>query len=287
MSVAATMLSALTLRSSRLGLLAAASLLSASAASAQVTLRLTGSPSGAPGVSAAVQATSFGPSAYWTSGAGTINATSSPYLATASIGSSSLAITVICVDLLSTASFNDPYAINVTSLANPSLSLLDTRWVNGMQQQIGTSGGNATYQTLGNADAMRRYRTASYLGSFMTAENTADWNDIQLAIWEVMTPYTVRNDVSAWTSTSAGAWLTQATQAAAAGFVGYDFSNAYVLTDATVDDASPELQGARAHLGRQEFVTAATRVVPEPSTYMLLGTGIAALGLVARRRRTS
>ncbi len=28
-------------------------------------------------------------------------------------------------------------------------------------------------------------------------------------------------------------------------------------------------------------------VVPEPSTYMLLGTGIAALGLVARRRRTN
>jgi hypothetical protein len=31
---------------------------------------------------------------------------------------------------------------------------------------------------------------------------------------------------------------------------------------------------------------ATTAVVPEPSTYMLLGTGLAALGAVARRRRT-
>ncbi|MGZ8379162.1 MAG: exosortase-dependent surface protein XDP1 [Gemmatirosa sp.] len=51
-------------------------------------------------------------------------------------------------------------------------------------------------------------------------------------------------------------------------------------TDANRDFADDEMKV----LG---VTASAAQVVPEPSTYMLLGTGIAALGLVARRRRTS
>jgi hypothetical protein len=272
----------------RLGLVAV-SLLTAATAQAQ-TLRLTGTQSGAPTTTVATRTTKFGPSTTWTYAGGTSSYTASPYLATyAPIGGSPMSISVICVDLLNTASFHQTYAVNVTSLASASLTLTDTRWVSGMKQQNGTGWfGTATYETLSNANAMTRYRMASYLGAFMQASNKAEWNDIQLAIWEIMTPYTVRNDVSAWTSTNAATWLAQATAAANAGFLGYDFSQVLVLTDATVDDGSPEVQGVRAQNGRQEFVTAArtAQVVPEPSTYLLLGTGIAALGLVARRRRT-
>jgi len=44
--------------------------------------------------------------------------------------------------------------------------------------------------------------------------------------------------------------------------------------------------GTRAVSFSAEFVVAPQQVIPEPSTYALLATGIGALGLVARRRRT-
>lgn len=59
---------------------------------------------------------------------------------------------------------------------------------------------------------------------------------------------------------------------------------------------TPELQGGAftfsAGLSNQETVrgtvsAAGASVVPEPSTYILMATGMGALGLIARRRRTS
>lgn len=266
------------------GLVAAAALAPATV-DAQ-TLRLTGLSAGAPTATVATQTTTFGPTPNWTHTGTSMTVRSSPYLATMTpVGGTATAIQVICADILSAASFRRTYAVNVTSLAGAP-TLVDTRWVDG----VGVHDKQGVLQeTLTNAAALSRYRQASYLGAFLTADNTAQWDDIQLAIWKIMTPFTIRSTVTAWTSRSSQAWLERAQAAAADGFVGYTFANAMVLTDATVDDGmhdgqSQELQGQRAQFGRQEFVTAA-QVVPEPSTYLLVGTGLAGLLVLAGRRR--
>jgi hypothetical protein len=68
--------------------------------------------------------------------------------------------------------------------------------------------------------------------------------------------------------------------------------NAQTFATFTLTNFS-NLSSARVTFGSPDFAAqvdnvriATTAVVPEPSTYMLLGTGLAALGAVARRRRT-
>jgi hypothetical protein len=54
----------------------------------------------------------------------------------------------------------------------------------------------------------------------------------------------------------------------------------YFVSDLEI--GAPQQDGVR-----NISITGAVAVVPEPSTYMLLGTGLGALGLVARRRRSN
>ena len=59
---------------------------------------------------------------------------------------------------------------------------------------------------------------------------------------------------------------------------------------ATVGCTTPTANCLAATGGQETFFVvnaAGGTVIPEPSTYMLLGTGLAALGMVARRRRTN
>lgn len=53
--------------------------------------------------------------------------------------------------------------------------------------------------------------------------------------------------------------------------------NWYVLSD----------NDARGEASNQEYLTSTARVVPEPSTYLLMGSGLFALGFARRRRRTA
>jgi hypothetical protein len=214
---------------------AAALALSATVASAQTTVTYLGSPSGA------------NDGQYYV---GPFEGT----LQTAPGAAQS--VTMFCIDVLNQVVNGDTWTGVLTSLADPTAPLTNTR-----------------HSAASDPNAMTRYRTAAWLTSQFGLTSQSEWAGIQHAIWNVWTPGQY----------AANAWDAAAASAAAGGFVGVDFSGYAVLTD--VRGIGLAVGGA------QEFIVPGLggggvgSVVPEPSTYLLLGTGIAALGLVARRRR--
>lgn len=169
---------------------------------------------------------------------------------------SAQSVTMFCVDILNQVSIGDSWTGVLTSLADPAASLATTR-----------------HSAASDPMAMTKYRTAAWLTSQFGLQSTDSWADIQHAIWNVWAPGQY----------AATAWDAAGASAAAAGFAGFDFSGFAVLTDVT---------GIGQSLGgKQEFIVPGAggggtgSVVPEPSTYLLMATGLAGVGLAAWRRR--
>lgn len=169
---------------------------------------------------------------------------------------SAQSVTMFCIDVLNQVSVGDTWTGVLTSLSDASASLASTR-----------------HPTAGDPQAMTRYRTAAWLTTQFGLQPTEEWAGIQHAIWNVFAPGRY----------AANPWDTAGAQAAASGFAGVDFSNFAVLTDV---NAIGQAMG-----GAQEFIVPGLggggtgSVVPEPSTYLLMGTGLVALAVVGRRRQ--
>jgi hypothetical protein len=116
---------------------------------------------------------------------------------------------------------------------------------------------NALYG--GQADALFKYQQAAFLTDQL-ALHAGESGDIQVAIWNIFNPGTPD-------TAGSGAWLALA---GSQDFTGYDFSNFRILTPTD-----------RSRRGPQENMT----TVPEPTTMLLLGTGLAAIGAKLRKRR--
>jgi hypothetical protein len=117
---------------------------------------------------------------------------------------------------------------------------------------------NALYG--GQANALFKYQQAAFLYDQITLHPDSR-ADIQVAIWNIFNPAITPD------TTGSGAWLTLA---ASQNFTGYDFSKFRILTPLD-----------RSSRGPQEMLT----TVPEPTTMLLLGTGLAAIGAKFRKRR--
>ncbi|GLC25325.1 PEP-CTERM sorting domain-containing protein [Roseisolibacter agri] len=171
---------------------------------------------------------------------------------------SAQSITMFCIDVLNDVSIGDSWTGVLTSLADPAATLSTTR-----------------HAAASDPTAMTKYRTTAWLTTQFGLHSSESWADIQHAIWNVWAPGQY----------AANAWDAAGASAAASGFAGFDFSNYWVLTDVT--GVGQALGGA------QEFIVPGIggggtgSVVPEPSTYLLMATGMVALAGVARRRRQS
>ncbi len=169
---------------------------------------------------------------------------------------SAQSVTMFCIDILNQVSNGDTWTGVLTSLADPAATLSTTR-----------------HSAASDPMAMTKYRTTAWLTSQFGLQSSESWNDIQHAIWNVWAPGQY----------AATAWDAAGAAAAATGFAGFDFSQYAVLTDVT--GIGRTLGGA------QEFIVPGIggggtgSVVPEPSTYLLMATGLVALAGVARRRR--
>jgi PEP-CTERM motif len=160
-----------------------------------------------------------------------------------------------CVDLFNTLQDASPYNVNVTLLSSSQTTL-----------------GNLTRQgqTLGGATAFNNYVKMAWLaGNFATAAQS-EWAGIQGAIWNIQTgtpPSALNAGVATWLGRLASANLGTVNLAGWA-----------IVSDVT-------MQGGNG--GRQELlIPISVGVVPEPSTYALMATGLIGLVVIARRRRT-
>ncbi len=167
---------------------------------------------------------------------------------------------VFCVDYTNHISINQTYTAKVTNLANGNMA--NTRF---------------------GAGELVDYRKAVYLTSQFALNPTSAWGNLHRSIWSLFG--------SGSPAPGNHAWLTQANTWYATTGVTMDWSNAYVLSDVSINHNTVPGRG-----GVQEFVMGSystpsrngigisSSTVPEPSTYALMGVGMLAVFGAARRR---
>ena len=204
-------------------------------------------------------ATPSAPSATWATG---------PYVAgfsTVSLGAagSALDFNVFCIDVLGGA--GDSKVLVQTFAQAVGYAPLVTKFADDPE---GTTGGLTE----------TKLRQAAWLTTQMTTANIQQWDEMHVAMWGLfwdagtngLKPLTWDSD-NGGSMPSAQSWFDRATGAEGTNFDASGFRVLTPVNDNNVFDAS-----------RQVFIA---QVVPEPSTYALMGAGLLALGVVSRRRR--
>ena len=135
---------------------------------------------------------------------------------------------------------------------------------------MGDLGNTRAGLTYGQAAAREMYQQAAFLTT-MYASNPANTAAINSAIWNIFN--SASPDKSGTGVTSSAYWATYAANNYAT--AGLDYHTFAVVTDVNFR------QG-----GTQEFLTNVT-ATPEPSTYLLMASGLAGLAGVGYRRRRS
>lgn len=177
-------------------------------------------------------------------------------------------IDLYCIDYINDAHFGAVYAANVTNLGLAA-SLDKTRR---NDTNIGAMADGAK--------ALDIYRKAAWLTSYYktTPMTSSGWGNLQAAIWELFNPGNPNGGSNANVVGTEAWWLKQVNSfyADKASWNTYEWGKFSVVTDRN--------SAGRRTGGFQEFITDAG-VVPEPSTYVMVGTGLIFLGAMVRRRR--
>ena len=163
---------------------------------------------------------------------------------------------IVCVDLNNSFYEGQSYNANLTLLSSSDSDLLArTRWGMGY----------------GDANTVRHlYLKMAWLAGHFYTEPSSEWAGIQGAIWHLTTGGAL--PFGGETNPNVQTWVSLAYQS---DLTSIDASGWAVVTDVSATG----FEG-----GAQEFLVR-TNVVPEPSTYLLLATGLAGIALIARRRR--
>lgn len=160
---------------------------------------------------------------------------------------------IVCVDLNNSFTDGQSYSANLTFLSSSDEDLLlRTRW--------GMGYGDA-------ATTRHLYLKMAWLAQHFDTQPSEQWGAIQGAIWHLSTggwlPFDTNSDVQSW--------LTLA------------YNTDLSAVDATGWAVVTDVNATGFHDGAQEFLVR-TNVVPEPSTYLLMATGLLGVVLVARHR---
>ena len=178
-------------------------------------------------------------------------------------GQAGTTINLYCLDVLNAVTFGQQWRANFINLATGDMSL--------------TRQGSAALATYRKA----AWLTDQYAVQLSATGNRNDYDGIQAAIWQIFNPGNPDGDANnANGGGNESFWLNAAAGfASSAAYETYDYSRFTIVTDVAVSGVGAQ----RLTGGTQEFLS--TAVVPEPGTYVLMATGLALVGGVARIRR--